>query len=322
MEVVRYACNAWGDCHVGMGDLENDRPFYAGITFRRALLIRKEIIQNMPFQILQKEKINSNTYRIHVEAPLVSAAAHAGQFLILRLNETGERIPLTIAESDPNKKTVTIIFQAVGKTTQLLAAFKPGDAILDLIGPLGKATDFGKVGKVLAVGGGVGVAEILPVIRYAKNCGNEVSAILGARSKEFVMLENEIRVLTKALAVTTDDGSYGRKGLVTDVLREWIGKEKFDLVYCVGPDVMMRAVCDVTKAAKIKTLVSLDAHMVDGTGMCGGCRVTVGGEIKFTCVDGPEFDGHLVDWDELVKRKKRFRDEESHACKIGLNSDE
>jgi len=278
----------------------------------------------MPFKILKTEKLNSVTNLFEIEAPFIARAARAGQFVMLRINETGERIPLTIAKKNESPETITIIFQEAGKTTRQLAALKEGGAITDLIGPLGRPTDFSKAGKVLFIGGGVGTAEILPVIRYAADNANEISVIIGARSKELVILESDIRPLAGKLIVTTDDGSYGRKGFVTDAARELMASEKFDLVYTVGPDVMMKAVCAVTKEFGVKTLVSLDANMVDATGMCGTCRVIVGGKTKFTCVDGPEFDGHLVDWDDFLNRQKRFNREEKvslgkyeHDCKCG-----
>lgn len=270
----------------------------------------------MANKIIRSECLNPVTTLFEIEAPLIAKNVKAGQFVVLRISETGERIPLTIAKADLSRGTITIIFQEAGKTTKELATLKKGDSISDIIGPLGKPTDFGKAGKVIFVGGGVGTAEILPVVRYAKDEGNDITVIIGARTKELLILEDELRKLSPKLIVTTDDGTYGRKGLVTEPLKELLGKERFDLVYCVGPDIMMKAVCFVTKEFGIKTLVSLDANMVDATGMCGTCRVNVGGETKFTCVDGPEFDGHLVDWDGFLKRQKRFEDEEKKALDL------
>lgn len=270
----------------------------------------------MSFRILKTQRLNSVTNLFEVEAPLIAKRVKAGQFIVLRIGEVNERIPLTIAEKNPSKGTITIIFQETGKTTRELASLKKGDVISDLIGPLGKETDFGKVGKIVFVGGGVGVAEILPVVEYAKDEGNDVTVIIGARTKELIISEDELRKLTPKLIITTDDGSHGRRGLVTLPLKEILEKEKPDLIYCVGPDIMMKVVCDVTKEFKVRTLVSLDANMVDATGMCGTCRVSVGGETKFTCVDGPEFDGHIVNWDEFLKRQKRFKSEEKQSLDL------
>jgi len=264
----------------------------------------------MSYEIVRKKKINSVTTLFEIKAGLIAEEAKAGQFVVLRIGEKNERIPLTIVRKNPKAGLITIIFQEAGKTTYQLASLRKGDLIADLIGPLGKETDFKKAGKVIFIGGGVGVAEILPVIEYAKAEDNEISAIIGAREKELIILEDDIRKHIPGLIVMTDDGSYGRKGLVTLPLEELLKKEPFNLVYCVGPDIMMKVVCDLTKKYKVKTLVSLDANMVDATGMCGTCRVRVGGEVKFTCVDGPEFDGHLVDWDLFLKRQKRFKENE------------
>lgn len=264
----------------------------------------------MAFKIVNKVRLNSVTTLFDIEAPLIAKEARAGQFVVLHIREINERIPLTIVKKNPEKGIITIIVQEVGKTTKELVLLKTQETICDLIGPLGKQTDFGKVGKVLFVGGGVGVAEILPVVEYAKGNGNDITVIIGAKTKELIILEDELRKQTSQLIITTDDGSYGTKGLVTLPLEELLKKGTFDLVYCVGPDIMMRKVSDLTKQYRTKTLVSLDANMVDATGMCGTCRVSVGGEVKFTCVDGPEFDGHLVDWDGFMKRQKRFKEEE------------
>jgi ferredoxin--NADP+ reductase len=277
----------------------------------------------VPYKILEKKELNSVTHRIVFDAPAAAANAKAGQFAVLRIDEKGERIPLTINDSDPTKGTLAIIFQAVGKTTKALAALAKGDSVIDILGPLGKPTDFGRVGKVIFIAGGVGIAEALPVAKYAQTCGNTVSAIIGARTKELVILEDEMGAACDRVFVVTDDGSLGTKGLVTDPLKELLNKERFDLAYCVGPDIMMKAACGVTEPHGLKTLVSLDANMVDATGMCGTCRVLVGKEVKFTCVDGPEFDGHEVDWDHFLKRQKRFVEEEKlssefheHKCRM------
>jgi len=270
----------------------------------------------MSNRIARKEKLNSVTTLFDIEAPLIAKEARPGQFIVFRIKEKGERVPITIVKKDALKGIITVIFQEVGKTTKEFARFEKGDIVNDIIGPLGKATDFGKTGHVLFVGGGVGVAELLPVVKYALDQGNNVSMIIGARSKELILLENDLRKYVPGLIITTDDGTYGIKGLVTQPLEETLKKEKVDLIYCVGPDIMMKTVCSVTKKYGIKTLVSLDANMIDATGMCGTCRVVVGKEVKFTCVDGPEFDGHLVDWDGFIKRQKRFKDEETRSLDL------
>jgi NAD(P)H-flavin reductase len=267
----------------------------------------------MPYKILEKTRLNSVIWRIVVDAPCVAKNVRCGQFVIVKIDEKGERIPLTVNDSDAPKGTVTIIFQEAGTTTKRLACLKAGDCLSDLLGPLGKATDFGRAGKVVLVAGGVGIAEIFPVAKYAEEAGNKVVIIIGGRTKELVILEKELKEYSDELIIATDDGSYGIKGLVTGPLKELINKEKFDLCYCVGPDIMMKVVSETTKARGLKTLVSLDANMVDATGMCGTCRVIVAGQTKFVCVDGPEFDGHLVDWDLFLKRQKRFAAEEKES---------
>lgn len=268
----------------------------------------------MSYKILDKVKLNQVTWKIVLQAPHVAGNAKAGQFVIVKIDEQGERIPLTINDSDPKKGTATVIFQEAGATTKRLGCLSSGDSISDLLGPLGKAADFGKIGTVVLVAGGVGIAEILPIAKYAKSVGNNVIAIIGGRTKELVILENELKKYSDELIITTDDGSCGLKGLVIDPLRDIIAKKGINLCYCVGPDIMMKAVSQTTKPCGIKTLVSLDANMVDATGMCGTCRVIVGGETKFVCVDGPEFDGHLVEWDLFLKRQKRFAAEEKQAA--------
>ena len=264
----------------------------------------------MPYKIIEKVRLNSVMWKMAVEAPFVATGAKAGQFVVIIIDEKGERIPLTINSNDPEKGAITIMFQEAGKTTKKLGMLNAGDHLSDLIGPLGKATHFGKVGKIVLVAGGVGIAEITPIAKYAKASGNFVLTIVGARTKELLILEEEVKRYSDKLIVTTDDGSYGIKSLVTGPLKEELEKEKFDLCYCVGPDIMMKAVSQVTREHGLKTIVSLDANMVDATGMCGTCRVTVGGKTRFACVDGPEFDAHLIDWDDFLKRQKRFKDEE------------
>jgi glutamate synthase (NADPH) small chain len=270
----------------------------------------------MPHKLLSKSRLNSVIWKIILDAPLIARRAKAGQFVIIKVDEKGERIPLTINDYNPGKGTITIIFQEAGTTTKKLSSLKEDDTVMDLLGPLGKSTGFGKAGDVILVAGGVGIAEILPVVKYARINGNTIRAIIGGRTKELVILEKELKEYSDELIVTTDDGSYGIKGLVVDPLKALLADRKADLCYCVGPDIMMKAVCEATKARNIKTLVSLDANMVDATGMCGTCRVIVGGKTRFVCVDGPEFDGHLVDWDVFLKRQKRFVEEEKKSLEF------
>lgn len=270
----------------------------------------------MPHKILEKARLNSIMWKTILEAPAVARSAKAGQFVVIRIDEKGERIPLTISDHDAVAGTITIVFQAIGKTTKKLGCLKAGDHISDLLGPLGKPADFGRVGKVILVGGGVGIAEILPIAKYANDNGNNVLTIIGSRTKEFLILKDEIKKYSDELIATTDDGSYGRKALVIRPLEEALAKGRFDLCYVVGPDIMMKAACEVTRICALKTLVSLDANMVDATGMCATCRVSVGGVTKFACVDGPEFDGHLIDWGGFMKRQKRFRAEENASLEL------
>jgi ferredoxin--NADP+ reductase len=263
------------------------------------------------FKITAKKVLSENVKQIQVEAPDIAKRAKAGQFVMLRVNESGERIPLTVAGTQPDKGNITLIFQEIGKTTSLLGTLNEGDSIQDLVGPLGHPTPTGKTGTVAAIGGGVGVAEILPVARAYKSSGNKVLGIIGARNKELLILEDEMKSACDDLFIATDDGSHGVKGFVSNILQELINnKEKINLVYAIGPVPMMRVISDLTKKYGIKTIVSLNPIMVDGTGMCGACRVTVDGKTLFACVDGPEFDGHKVDWDELVMRLNTFKDKE------------
>ncbi len=267
------------------------------------------------FKILYNEKIAPGIFKMAIDAPLVAAKANPGQFVMIRIDDKGERIPLTIADSD--YKNITIVYQVVGVTTHRLAEKGIGEAISDVVGPLGHATDIKKVGKVCCVGGGVGIAELYPVARAYKNAGNNVIVIIGARNKELLIFRKELELLGGEIFIITDDGSFGEKGFVTDILKRLIDSDKrMSLVYAVGPGVMMDAVSNLTKPYGIKTLVSLNTVLVDGTGMCGSCRVQVGNETKFVCVDGPEFDGHMVNFKELKARQNLFRDQEKHACKI------
>ncbi|MHB1421348.1 MAG: sulfide/dihydroorotate dehydrogenase-like FAD/NAD-binding protein [Bacillota bacterium] len=249
-----------------------------------------------------------------ISAPMVAAKAQAGQFIILRIDEKGERIPLTIADFDRERGTITTIFQEVGYTTQQLGTMVEGDQILDFVGPLGVPTEVENYGRVICVGGGVGVAPVYPIVRALKEAGNEVISIIGARSKDILILEEEMRAVSSELLIATDDGTYGHKGFVTDLLKQVI-ETKGDIaqIWGIGPMVMMRAVAETTRPYGIKTMVSLNPVMVDGTGMCGACRVSVGNETKFACVDGPEFDGHLVDWKLAMRRLAMFKNEELRA---------
>ena len=258
----------------------------------------------MPYRILEARPLGPTLTRLVVEAPLVARKRQAGHFVIVRLDETGERIPLTIVDSDGD--TITLIVQAVGKTTRVLAARRAGEAIADVVGPLGNPTPIESWGDVACVGGGVGVAELLPIAVALRRGGNRVHAILGGRTRELVILEAEMAACSDSLAVTTDDGSYRRKGLVTDALADLLAERPVAAVYAIGPLPMMRAVAELTRPRGLRTYASLNAIMVDGTGMCGGCRVSVGGEMKFACVDGPEFDAHLVDFGELMRRNRTY----------------
>jgi len=269
------------------------------------------------YEIVEKKVLSETVKLMEIKAPLVAKKAQAGQFIILRIDESGERIPLTIADYDRKKGTVTVIFMEIGKTTKQLGTMKVGDAILNFAGPLGVPSEVKKYGTVVMIGGGVGIAPLYPVVKALKEEKNHVISILGARNKSLLMLEKEIDAVSDELFIATDDGSKGHKGFVSDVLQKLINeKPRIDMVMAIGPVIMMKVVADLTKKYDIKTLVSLNPIMVDGTGMCGGCRVSVGGETKFACVDGPEFDGHLVDFKNLMLRNRRFVKEEEHACKI------
>jgi ferredoxin/flavodoxin---NADP+ reductase len=273
------------------------------------------------FKIVKRREMARGTVVLNeIEAPLIAAKAKPGQFVILKADETGERIPLTMADTNPEKGTITIIFMVVGKSTALFATLREGDAYMDVIGPLGAPTHIEKLGKVVCVGGGTGVAVLHPITRALKQAGNQVTCIIGARNKELLILEDEMRDASHDLRVCTDDGSYGHHGFVTDVLKAVLTENKdMKLAVAIGPVPMMKACSAVTKEFGVKTMVSLNPIMVDGTGMCGGCRVSVGGKTKFACVDGPEFDGHEVDFDELTLRLRAYQDyeKESHSCFLG-----
>ncbi len=266
------------------------------------------------FEILRREEMAGGTVVLNeISAPRIAKKARPGQFVILKATETGERIPLTMAETDPKKGTITIIYQVVGKSTMLFKTLQVGDRYQDVIGPLGQPTHLEKVGNVVCVGGGTGVAVLHPITRALKQLGNNVKAIIGARTKDLLILEDKMRLASHELYVCTDDGSYGHHGFVTDVLKDILEKEDIKLVVAIGPVPMMKYCCEITKGYGIKTIVSLNAIMVDGTGMCGCCRVSIDGQIRFACVDGPEFDGHKVDFDELAKRLQSYRQEEALA---------
>ena len=266
------------------------------------------------FEILKKEALNPTVVRMTIIAPLIARKAEPGQFVILRACENSERIPLTVADFNRDAGTVTIIYQIVGAGTMELNTLQEGDSLHDLVGPLGVATHTDGLKKVCIVGGGVGCAIAYPVAKKLHELGAEVHSVVGFRNQELVILEDEFRSVSNELRLMTDDGSYGQKGLVTAALEELIQQgNQYDEVIAIGPLVMMKFVCQVTKKYDVKTIVSMNPIMIDGTGMCGGCRLTVGGETKFACVDGPDFDGHLVDFDEALARGGMYREFEAHA---------
>jgi ferredoxin--NADP+ reductase len=262
-------------------------------------------------KIVEKRLVRSpDVYYYKVAAPLISRKARPGQFVIVRVSKKGERIPLSLADIDPDGGTISLIVMAVGKTTSEMALLDSGDEILDLCGPLGQPTHVEKIGRVVLVGGGFGVAPLYPVARAFKAAGNEVTSIMGARSGDLLIYEAEMERVSDKLIITTNDGSRGRKGIVTDALRDELEQNGADLIMAVGPAIMMKFVCETTRTFGVRTVVSLNPIMIDGTGMCGGCRVSVGGETRFACTDGPEFDGHEVDWDILMSRQKSYVSEE------------
>ena len=279
------------------------------------------------FKIVRKEELNPSVSLIEVEAPYIAKKAEPGQFIILRIDEHGERIPFTIADYDREKGTVTVIFQIVGHTTERLNELNAGDFLLDFVGPLGKASEFEGVKTAAVIGGGLGTAIAYPQAKKLHSMGVKVDMINGFRNKDLVIIEDECKAACDNLYTMTDDGSNGNKGFVTAKLEELIkGGNNYDVVIAIGPLVMMRAVCELTRAYGIKTIVSMNPVMIDGTGMCGGCRVIVGGETKFACVDGPDFDGHLVDFDTAIRRSRMFaegekRSREEHKCRMeGMNN--
>ena len=259
-------------------------------------------------KIISKEYFSEKVVRLEVEAPLIAKARKAGHFVIVRTGEQGERIPLTIASADTKKGTITLVVQAVGKSSQALTNLNEGDEITSLVGPLGQATHIEKVGTVVCCGGGVGVAPLLPIVEAFHNAGNRVIVVLAARTKDLVILEEEMRRHSDEVIIMTDDGSYGKKGLVTNGVEEVINREQVDMCVTIGPAVMMKFVSLLTRKYNIPTVASLNTIMVDGTGMCGACRITVGGKTKFVCVDGPEFDAHQVDFDEMLMRLNSYKE--------------
>ncbi len=274
----------------------------------------------MAAKILEKEQLSENVFKLILDAPRIAKKRKAGQFIVLRIHEEGERVPLTIADADAEKGTLTIIFQVVGKSTTHLSEMNAGDELLDLVGPLGQPTHIEKIGTIACIGGGVGVAPVYPITEAMKKAGNHIISIIGARDKSLIIMEDEMKAVSDEFVVATDDGSYGFHGFVSQALEEkyLINGKKIDLVVAIGPVPMMRAVCDTTKKYNVPTVVSLNSIMVDATGMCGACRVSVGGKTKFVCVDGPEFDGHQVDFRELIDRQRIYLTEEKecmdHYC--------
>ncbi len=272
-------------------------------------------------KILFKQPLSDDVFLLRVEAALIAEERQPGQFVIVQAdNDFGERIPLTIADADPREGSITLVFQTVGKTTHLLADKAVGDSIESILGPLGRPTHIERFGTVVAVGGGIGVAPLYPIAEAMKKAGNKLIVIMGARNKSLIIFEDRMRALADELIVCTDDGSYGRKGLVTEPLKELCERSpKPDMCVAIGPPIMMKFCAETTRPYDVKTVVSLNTIMVDGTGMCGGCRVTVGGETKFVCVDGPEFDGHQVDFTNMMRRLRAYKSQEDtahHQCHI------
>ena len=261
-------------------------------------------------KIIKKEQFSDKVFKLVIEAPLIAKSRKAGHFVIVRVGENGERVPLTIADADKERGTITLVVQTIGLSSMKICALSEGDYITDVVGPLGQATHIENFGTVVCAGGGVGVAPMLPIVKALKEAGNKVITILAGRSKELIILEEEMRASSDEVIIMTDDGSYGKKGLVTEGIESVIQREKVDKCFAIGPAIMMKFVCLLTKKYEIPTDVSLNTIMVDGTGMCGACRITVGGKTKFVCVDGPEFDGHQVDFDEMLKRMGAFKEEE------------
>lgn len=269
------------------------------------------------FEIVKKRPITEEVFMMELFAPHIAKKRKAGQFIIIRVDEVGERIPLTIADADPEAGTIRIYFQVVGTTTYKLSRLEVGQRLADVVGPLGRPTHIENFGRVVCVGGGVGVAPLYPITKAMKEAGNHTIGIIGARTKALLILEDEMRAICDELLISTDDGSYGHKGFVTDLLRQVLERpEKVNQVVAIGPPIMMKFVCKLTKEFNVPTIVSLNPIMVDGTGMCGACRVEVGGETKFCCVDGPEFDGHAVNWELFMQRLTAYREQEQLSYKL------
>lgn len=264
-------------------------------------------------KVVSKDFFSENVARLEIEAPRIAKSRRAGHFVILRVEKKGERIPLTISSADTTKGTITLVVQKVGVTSKKLCALEPGDYIADLVGPLGQATEVKKAGTVMACGGGVGVAPLLPIVEANKKAGNKVISIIAARSKDLIILEDQIREFSDEVIVMTDDGSYGEKGLITEGMEKIIAREKIDEAVIIGPAIMMKFASEVTRKHQIPSIASLNTIMVDGTGMCGACRVTVDGKTRFVCVDGPEFDAHKVDFDEMLMRLSGYKNFEKAA---------
>lgn len=263
------------------------------------------------YEIVRREVLAEDSDLFEIYAPEIAKKAKAGQFVIIRINETGERIPLTLADFDAKKGTIALVALRVGKTTHLLSTLKAGDEILDVVGPLGNPTEIDNYGRVICVGGGLGIATIIAICKALKDAGNYVIGIIGARTKNLIIFEDKLRGICNELHISTDDGSYGHRGFVTDVLKKLLDDgDSIDVIWAIGPAIMMKFACKTTESYKIKTIVSLNPIMVDGTGMCGACRVEVDGETRFTCVHGPEFDGHKVDWDLLLSRQQMYLNSE------------
>ena len=278
----------------------------------------------MGYKILKKTLLCNNQYELSIDAPYITRNAKAGQFIILRVEENGERVPLTIADVDKENGILTIVYMAVGYTTKKLALLDAGDEIIDIVGPLGKPTEIKKYGTVVCLAGGYGAAPCYLIAKAFKEAGNKVYMIMGARNKDLIFWQDKMKAASTELFITTDDGTLGEKGFVTQVMERLMGQEKIDYAIAVGPMPMMRAVAELTRDKGIKTEASMNPIMVDGTGMCGACRLTVGGETKFACVDGPDFDAHLIDFDEVINRSKVYRDEEqkrSQECNLIKQAD-
>jgi len=271
------------------------------------------------FKIIKTERLNPQVKRIEVEAPLIAKKAQPGQFIMLRVDHKGERIPLTINDINQQTGTITIVVQMIGRTTKMLGALEDSEYISDVVGPLGIPTQLEGYKKVIVIGGGLATAIAYPQAKKLKSLNAEIYSIIGARSKELIILEKEMKQVSDKLYIATDDGTAGTKGFVTDILKNILQEDEFDLVIAIGPLIMMKMVCEITKQYRLKTIVSMNPIMIDGTGMCGGCRVTVGGKTRFACVDGPDFDGYEVDFDEAIRRQSMYKEQEKisdHMCKL------